>query len=85
MNEQPRHPITWAAGVTVLLWFVLASLAFYAHISGYPATVVGSLAVCFLIAGWGAGLSTYRQWLRAAVVVASVAFVVLLFVVRRGG
>ena len=83
-HESPRHPVTWASAFAVLLWFVLASLAYYAHISGYPATVVGSLGICFLIAGWGAGLSTYRQWLRAAVIVASIAFVVLLAVVRRG-
>ena len=85
MNDRPRHPVTWAAGFTVLLWFVMASLAYFAHISGYPTTVVGTLAIGFLIAGWGAGLSTVRQWLRAAVVVASVAFVVLLGVVSRGG
>ena len=83
MSEQPQHPIPWTAAITVLLWFVFASLAYFAHISGYPATMVGSLAICFLIAGWGAGLSTYRQWLRAAVVVASLALVVLLFAIRR--
>ena len=85
MSESPRHPVTAAASVAIVLWFVLASLAYFAHISGYPASVVGSLAVGFLIAGWGAGLSTVRQWLRAAVIVASIVFVVLLGVVTRGG